>query len=350
MDGVRRSRVFLLSLTRGVSTRQPRRRAFAKSAMLTLGAPSPAHQLQTAAMAAPTEGAAALHIDIHEAVPAGSHRQAAAAQSCGTLSWSDVSVVVHDAKGREREILRRATGVVQPGELCAILGPSGCGKRRAPAAAMRPASRACCSCSSVDAASRRPSTLLDTLAGRLSPGAAMHGSVKVNGHAARLSYGRSAYVTQDEVLIGTLTVRETITYAARLRLRGGPDAPSPAQVADGIVADLGLAEAADTVIGNWHMRGVSGGQRRRVVIGCELVVQPTLLFLVRADARGLSYQLALTPPTRMSRPAGWMRRPPSTSPASSSGCVGPAAHAPPAAPCCASSTSRRARCLSSSTR
>jgi ABC-type multidrug transport system ATPase subunit len=123
------------------------------------------------------------------------------------------------------------------------------------------------------------STLLDALAGRLSSGAAMTGRVLVNGHEAHLSYGRSAYVTQDEVLIGTLTVRETITYAARLRLRGGPDAPSPAQVADGIVADLGLTEAADTVIGNWHMRGVSGGQRRRVVIGCELVIQPTLLFL-----------------------------------------------------------------------
>ena len=107
----------------------------------------------------------------------------------------------------------------------------------------------------------------------------MHGSVKVNGHTAQLAYGRSAYVTQDEVLIGTLTVRETILYAARLRLGGG--GPSPAEVADGIVSDLGLTEAADTVIGNWHMRGVSGGQRRRVVIGCELVIQPTLLFLVR---------------------------------------------------------------------
>ena len=110
----------------------------------------------------------------------------------------------------------------------------------------------------------------------------MRGAVKVNGHEAHLSYGRSAYVTQDEVLIGTLTVRETITYAAKLRLRGGPGEPSPAQVADGIVNDLGLTDAADTVIGNWHMRGVSGGQRRRVVIGCELVVQPTLLFLVRS--------------------------------------------------------------------
>ena len=124
----------------------------------------------------------------------------------------------------------------------------------------------------------------------------MHGAVKVNGHTAQLSYGRSAYVTQDEVLIGTLTVRETILYAARLRLGGGAGAPSPAQVADGIVSDLGLTEAADTVIGNWHMRGVSGGQRRRVVIGCELVIQPTLLFLVRLCTRPAFVAFSLPSP------------------------------------------------------
>ena len=73
------------------------------------------------------DGAAALHIDI-DAVPAGAPRPPSL-QSCGTLSWTDITVSVHDAKGHARDILRHATGVVQPGELCAILGPSGCGKR-----------------------------------------------------------------------------------------------------------------------------------------------------------------------------------------------------------------------------
>jgi ABC-type Na+ transport system ATPase subunit NatA len=140
-----------------------------------------------------------------------------------------------------------------------------------------------------DAATR--STLLDTIAGRLSPGATLAGSIKVNGHAVNLAYGRSAYVTQDEVLIGTLTVRETILYAARLRLRSAPGEPTPAEVADGVVAELGLTEAANTVIGNWHMRGVSGGQRRRVVIGCELVVSPSLIFLDEPTSGAASRRL-----------------------------------------------------------
>jgi ABC-type multidrug transport system ATPase subunit len=169
--------------------------------------------------------------------------------ACGLLTWRGVTVTVSDKAGHSRDIVSHATGVAPPGELLAIMGPSGCGK----------------------------STLLDSLAGRLKGSARLQGDVRVNGHAASLAYGRSAYVTQDEVLIGTLTVRETLTYAARLRLAGG-DAHARS-VADAVVADLGLTDAADTLIGTWHVRGVSGGQRRRVAVGCELVISPSLLFL-----------------------------------------------------------------------
>lgn len=131
------------------------------------------------------------------------------------------------------------------------MGPSGCGK----------------------------STLLDTLAGRLASTAAWEGDIRVNGHKSRLSYGRSAYVTQDEVLIGTLTVEETLMYAARLRLPPSLTAAAKQDVVDGVMAELGLESVRNTYIGNWFIRGVSGGQRRRVSIGCELVVNPTLLFL-----------------------------------------------------------------------
>ena len=80
------------------------------------------------------------------------------------------------------------------------------------------------------------------------------------------------------MLLGVLSVRETIQYAARLRLLPTHE-PSPAAVAEAVIQELGLSECADTIIGTWYQRGVSGGQRRRVAIGCELVVSPTLLFL-----------------------------------------------------------------------
>ena len=165
------------------------------------------------------------------------------------LCWSKVTVKVKDVKGTSRTLLREVNGCASPGSLHAIMGPSGCGK----------------------------TTLLNALSGRLASTATLEGAIMVNGHKTRLSYGKSAYVTQDEMLIAMLTVRETIMYAARLRLAG--DQALHESVTDTVISDLGLTEVAHTYIGNFFVRGISGGQRKRVGIGCELVVSPTLLFL-----------------------------------------------------------------------
>ena len=50
-------------------------------------------------------------------------------------------------------------------------------------------------------------------------------------------------------------------------------------IVDEVISELGLDSTRDTYIGTWHLRGVSGGQRRRVSIGCELVTSPKLIFL-----------------------------------------------------------------------
>ena len=131
------------------------------------------------------------------------------------------------------------------------MGPSGCGK----------------------------STLLDTLAGRLATTATWEGEIRVNGNKTTLSYGKAAYVTQDEVLIGTLTVYETLMYAAKLRLPTSLSQSAKEDIVNDVITELGLESVRNTYIGNWHIRGISGGQRRRVSIGCELVTSPTLLFL-----------------------------------------------------------------------
>ncbi|KAK4749403.1 hypothetical protein SAY87_026852 [Trapa incisa] len=168
------------------------------------------------------------------------------------LTWKDVWVTVPDRKnGGHRPILRRVTGYAEPGEVLAIMGPSGCGK----------------------------STLLDALSGRLSSDTNQTGEILVNGRKQTLAFGTSAYVTQDDTLMITLTVREAVYYSAQLQL---PDSMSRAEKkdrAETTIREMGLVDAIDTRIGGWNVKGLSGGQKRRVSICIEILIRPRLLFL-----------------------------------------------------------------------
>ncbi|KAL3611721.1 hypothetical protein D5086_002741 [Populus alba] len=151
------------------------------------------------------------------------------------LTWEDLWVTVSNGKKGSKSILQGLTGYAQPGELLAIMGPSGCGK----------------------------STLLDTLAGRLGSSTRQTGDILINGHKQRLAYGTSAYVTQDETLITTLTVKEAVYYSAQLQL---PDSMSRAEKkerAEVTIREMGLQDAMNTRIGGWGSKGLSGGQKRR---------------------------------------------------------------------------------------
>lgn len=88
-----------------------------------------------------------------------------------------------------------------------------------------------------------------------------------------------AYVTQDDVLLGTLTVRETIAYSAHLRLPAAMTEEEVNESIEGVIAQMGLQDCADRVIGNWHLRGISGGERKRVSIAIEILTRPSFLFL-----------------------------------------------------------------------
>ncbi|KAF8009229.1 hypothetical protein BT93_J0272 [Corymbia citriodora subsp. variegata] len=133
----------------------------------------------------------------------------------------------------------------------AIMGPSGSGK----------------------------STLLDSLAGRLSRNVIMTGNVLLDGKKKRLEYGVAAYVTQEDVLLGTLTVRETIKYSALLRLPTTLSKDEVNSIVEGTIIEMGLQDCADRVIGNWHLRGISGGEKKRLSIALEILTRPHLLFL-----------------------------------------------------------------------
>ncbi|KAL9673770.1 hypothetical protein QQ045_030032 [Rhodiola kirilowii] len=167
------------------------------------------------------------------------------------LTWKDLTVVVALGQGESQTVLDGLTGFAEPGSLTALMGPSGSGK----------------------------STLLDALAGRLASNAFSSGSILLNGRKTKLSFGTAAYVTQDDNLIGTLTVRETIMYSANLRLPDNMKRSDKLALVESTIMEMGLQDCADTVIGNWHLRGISGGEKRRVSISIEILMRPRLLFL-----------------------------------------------------------------------
>ncbi|KAK4766345.1 hypothetical protein SAY87_007987 [Trapa incisa] len=170
------------------------------------------------------------------------------------ITWEDLSVTVSNGRKGSKAILRGLTGYARPGELLAIMGPSGCGK----------------------------STLLDALAGRLGSNARTAGNILINGQKQALAYGTSAYVTQDDTLIATLTVREAVHYSAKLQLSSAMSAEEKRERADATIREMGLQDAADTRIGGTlgaGSKGLSGGQKRRVSICMEMLTHPKLLFL-----------------------------------------------------------------------
>jgi ABC-type multidrug transport system ATPase subunit len=73
-----------------------------------------------------------------------------------------------------------------------------------------------------------------------------------------------------------LTVKETLTYAAKLRLPSSiPDSVKEERVQK-VIAELGLTNCQNTPIGDSEMRGISGGEKKRVSIGIELVTDPKM--------------------------------------------------------------------------
>lgn len=95
----------------------------------------------------------------------------------------------------------------------------------------------------------------------------------------RLSSIRSAYVMQQDILLPTLTVRETLRFAADLRLPDLRRKEDRWQIVEDVILELGLKECADTKIGTSVKRGCSGGEKRRTSIGVQLLANPSVLFL-----------------------------------------------------------------------
>ena len=83
---------------------------------------------------------------------------------------------------------------------------------------------------------------------------------------------------QQDVLLPTLTVRETLQYAADLRLPPPSTEGERRAAVDSVIMELGLKECAETRIGNGTHKGCSGGEKRRTSIGVQMLANPSVLF------------------------------------------------------------------------
>ena len=90
----------------------------------------------------------------------------------------------------------------------------------------------------------------------------------------------TSYVVQDDTaLLPSLTVRETLHYAAILRLPRHISKENKINRAEHVLSQLGLRHCADTLIGSEFVRGISGGERRRVSIAIQVLTDPRILVL-----------------------------------------------------------------------
>uniref|UniRef100_A0A8D3E1L0 ABC transporter domain-containing protein n=1 Tax=Scophthalmus maximus TaxID=52904 RepID=A0A8D3E1L0_SCOMX len=83
----------------------------------------------------------------------------------------------------------------------------------------------------------------------------------------------------DDVVMGTLTVRENFSFSAALRLPSSVSVAEKEQKVNTLIQELGLSRVADSRVGTQLIRGISGGERKRTNIGMELIIDPPVLFL-----------------------------------------------------------------------
>lgn len=88
-----------------------------------------------------------------------------------------------------------------------------------------------------------------------------------------------AFVAQEDSLPAATTPREAIRFSARLRLSKDTTDEELETLTNRMLQELGLEAAADTIVGNALIKGISGGERKRASVGVELVTRPALVFL-----------------------------------------------------------------------
>ncbi|KAL3751270.1 hypothetical protein ACJRO7_012139 [Eucalyptus globulus] len=170
-----------------------------------------------------------------------------------TVRWRSITCSVSDKSSKSvRFLLNNLSGEAKPGRLLAIMGPSGSGK----------------------------TTLLNVLAGQLvaSPRLHLSGLLEFNGQPRANKPYKFAYIRQDDLFFSQLTVRETLSLAAELQLSEDYSVDEREKYVNNLLFKLGLVSCAETRVGDAKVRGISGGEKKRLSLACELIASPSVIF------------------------------------------------------------------------
>ncbi|XP_065075064.1 protein white isoform X2 [Ochlerotatus camptorhynchus] len=187
-------------------------------------------------------------IDVFGELPGDAKKEPLCSRLCSCFSSQKKDI------NPRKHLLKNVTGMAKSGELLAVMGSSGAGK----------------------------TTLLNALSFRSPPGVkiaptsvrALNG-IPVNAEQLR---ARCAYVQQDDLFIAALTTREHLIFHAMLRM--GKDVPKSVKMnrVNEVLQELSLSKCADTIIGApGRMKGLSGGERKRLAFASETLTDPHLL-------------------------------------------------------------------------
>ncbi|XP_046816687.1 protein white isoform X1 [Vespa crabro] len=201
------------------------------------------------------------------------HSSTRISQLCGTsndkitYTWSDINAYVTTKKDtiwertlfknkrplEQRHILKDVSGVAYPGELLVIMGSSGAGK----------------------------TTLLNALTFRSGPDVTVSGLMAANGKrvSSKVLTSRTAYVQQDDLFIGTLTVKEHLLFQAMVRMDKYISFEQRKKRVNEVINELALTKCKNTIIGMpGRMKGLSGGEMKRLSFASEVLTDPPLMF------------------------------------------------------------------------
>ncbi|XP_040380034.1 ABC transporter G family member 37-like isoform X2 [Oryza brachyantha] len=192
-------------------------------------------------------------------------------------------------------ILHETNAIIKPHRMTLLLGSAGSGK----------------------------STLLKALAGKLDPRLQVLGRVTYNGHRMEefVPERTAAYISQEDLHAGEMTVRETLAFAARclgtgdrhdllaeltrrekeanitpehdidMFMKESANGGESNMVINYVMQIIGLHTCADTLVGSDMARGISGGQKKRVTIG-ELLISPARALFMDEISTGLDSSTA----------------------------------------------------------